>query len=318
MEVLTRILAAAAVLSAAGCSFLREPTPVEAMGERPSVHALLVTGDDTARVLLQRVGRGNPGTGEPVAARPVSGADVRLLSGAEAVRLAEAPAGFAGCTVPSPGSTRPAGQAGCYAAVLPGGVRAGAAYELRIGGAGTGSIEGRTVALAPLQVEAPTSLRVGTLGYQGEQEPARLPVRLRGAEGGNHVSVELLPRVVYSRGQAHTRFNCSLVYPSFQLLPRGADDRVELGVYGARCFLPPVAGQQPDPQFRTDSVRAVLRVTVFDAAFARYAALESGDALKASDATQGVTGALGLFASASRAEREVVLIPCGPGQGCTL
>ncbi|HEX8358572.1 MAG TPA: hypothetical protein VF613_00530, partial [Longimicrobium sp.] len=112
MEVLTRILAAAALLAATGCSFLRDPTPVEAMGEQPSVHALLMTGSDTVKVLLQRVGPGAAGQ-DPVAARPISGAEVTLAVGGQSVRLAEAPAGFPGCAAQSVGSVTTL-TAGCY------------------------------------------------------------------------------------------------------------------------------------------------------------------------------------------------------------
>lgn len=311
MEVLTRTLAAAALLAAAGCSFLRDPTPVEFTGDHASVHAVLVTGSDTARLLLQRVGPGNRGSGEPVSAHPISGAEVTLETGTQSVRLAETPS--AGCVAASLGAATPAAVAGCYAAVLPGGVRPGAAYSLRIRLPGGGTIEGKATALSALRLEshpAGTRILVKNRTYSGNvDESTHVPLRLGGAEGAPGTAVEFVPRVVYSRGQALTEFYCSVEYPRGFVFPRDPQGGVSLRLFGVTCVPRTPSGTQPDPQFRVDSVRATLRVVAFDSAYTRYVAIQEEDAVARRQASAGVTGALGLFAAASRAETEVMLIP---------
>ncbi|MBD0320692.1 MAG: hypothetical protein ICV87_10185 [Gemmatimonadetes bacterium] len=313
MEVLTRFLAAAALLSAAGCSFLRDPTPVEAMGEQPSVHALLMTGSDTVKVLLQRVGAAPRLRGAGAATRPISGADVRLTVGGETVRLAASPAGFSGCVTQSIGSQLPADTAGCYAAVLAGGVKPGAEYALRIGLPGGGTIEGRARALAALRVESPAAgarIHVKARTFDGGQTDfTRLAIRLRGAEGSAGVSADLVPLVVYSRGQPVTDFFCSVDYPRGFVFPRDQEGTITLPVAGVQCVPRTPAGTPPDPQFRTDSVRAVLRAVAYDSAYVRYLDFQEQNSVAAREVTVGVTGAIGLFAAAARAEHEVVLIP---------
>jgi hypothetical protein len=311
MEVLTRVLAAGALLAAAGCSFLRDPTPVEATGEQPSVHALLVTGSDTVKLLLQRTGPGNRGSGEGVSARPISGAEVTLETGSERVRLAETPS--AGCVAVSLGAITPADAPGCYAAAIPGGVRPGAAYSLRIRLPGGGTIEGKATALAALRLEshpAGTRIFVPRDPYSSNRgEATRLLLRLRGAEGAPGAGVDFIPRVLYSRGQALTEFYCSVEYPRGYVFPRDPQGDLHPNLYGVTCVPRTPAGTPPDPQFRVDSVRATLRVVAFDTAYTRYVDIQEEDAVGRRDATAGVTGAIGLFAAAARVQTEVVLVP---------
>jgi hypothetical protein len=314
MEVLTRILAAAALVSAAGCSFMRDPTPVEAMGEQPSVHALLMTGTDTVKVLLQRVGAAPRGQ-EPVSARPILGADVSLVVGGETVKLASSPAGFSGCVTQSFGSQLPADASGCYAAVRPGGVKPGAEYALRIRLPEGGTIEGKTTALAALRVESPAAgarIQVTARTFDGgSNDFTRLPVRVRGAERAAGVSIDLIPLAVYSRGQRITDFQCSVDYPRGALFRHDAQGTITLPISAVHCV-----PRTPDPQFRTDSVRATLRAVAFDSAYVRYLEAQEQNSVSAREVTVGVTGAIGLFAAAARAEQEVVLIPCQPNQLC--
>ena len=319
MEVLTRILAAAALISAAGCSFLRDPTPVEAMGEQPSVHALLVTGSDTVKLLLQRVGSGRASNDGGVAARPLLGADVSLVVGAETVKLAPARRGF-GCAAQSVGSQLPADTAGCYAAVLPGGVKPGAEYALRIRLPGGGTIEGTTTALAALRVESPaagTRIVVKQRSFEsGPDDYTRVRLRLRGAERAAGASADFIPVAVYSRGQRITDFFCSVDYPRTEVLARDPEGSVIVPISGVQCVPRTAPGTQPDPQFRTDSVRAVMRVVAYDSTYVRYLAAQGNNSVAAREVTAGVTGAIGLFAAAARTEHEVVLVPCQTGQSC--
>jgi hypothetical protein len=315
MEVLTRALAAMALAALAGCSFLREPTPVEAMGEQPSVHALLLTGSDTVKVLLQRVGASRNPNLEAITAAPITGARVRLVAAGQEFPLAESPASIPGCVPRAQGDDSPATRAGCYAALLPGGVRPGAVYGLRIALAGGGTIEGETTALPALRLDGPAAgsrIRVAGrfAGPTGENTVIR--VRTSGAEGAPTAAVELVPRVAYARGQAFTRFFCQVEYPRGAPLPRSAGGALEVTVYGIGCASLPGSNEP----FRPDSVRATLRVVAFDSAYTRYLEAQESDAALAREVTRGVKGALGLFASAARAEHDVVLIPCPDAGSC--
>ena len=60
-----------------------------------------------------------------------------------------------------------------------------------------------------------------------------------------------------------------------------------------------------------DSVEAFVDATAADSAFARYARVPS-DGVAQSRASFGITGAYGVFGSATRAARRVVLVPAPP------
>lgn len=314
-----RAFSAALLAVVAGCSFLRDPLPVDAMGEQPSVHALLLTGSDTVKLLLQQVGPSHSPHGDPVTARPIPGADVRLLVAGQTVRLLEAPADFS-CTRRTSTVPPPEAGLGCYGAVLPDGVRPGARYSLRISLPGGGTIEGETTTLPALQLDSPSAgARIGvrvreSVGSREDRTALRL--RLRGAEGSASAAVDILPHTVYSGGAARAEYTCYLALFRTELFPRNADGTVEAPLYGIRCVR--TESQLHDPQFRADSVRATLRVVAYDSASTRYiqAQARGSDAVAARDVTQGVTGAIGLFAAAARGDQEVVLIPCSTKESC--
>jgi hypothetical protein len=203
---------------------------------------------------------------------------------------------------------------------VPGGVRPGSAYDLSIRLAGGATIQGRATALSPLRLESHgqgARIHVSTRAYSGGfEEGTRIPLRLRGAEGAPGATVDFVPRVVYSRGKALTEFYCSVEYPRAAVFTRGSEGDLDFRLYGLACTPRTPSGTQPDPQFRVDSVRAAMRVVAFDSAYARYVNLQNFDAVALREASEGVTGAVGLFAAAARVDTEVMLIPCVPGQSC--
>lgn len=309
-----RIATAALVLAAAGCSFLRDPSPIESLGENTVVHAVLVTGADTVQVLVVRAGPGtDPTTGENVTVRPVVGADVRLGE----VRLTESAPCYAGYDL---GGGPPGEQprtAGCYTTVIPGGVRPGTAYTLRVGLPGGGTIEGQATARAALSILDPqpgARLHIRPT-FENTQTIA---VRVSGGEGAAAASVDFLPLAAFRGGSAVPNPLCFVEYP------RGVEEPLEVDAEGVvRTSIRDVTcvertdsnggGNRP---YRPDSLRARLRVMAFDSAYVRYLTQTSENAVSVREARVGLTSGLGLFAAAARADRDVVIIPCAPQAAC--
>jgi hypothetical protein len=317
MEVLMlRIAAAALLLAAAGCSFLRDPTPIEALGENAVVHAMLVTGADTVQVLVVRVGPGtDPNLGENVAVRPLVGADVRLNAGAGDVRLTES----APCYSQYEFGGGPPGEqpqtAGCYTAVLAGGVRPGAAYSLRVGLPGGGTIEGQATARAALSIREPqpgTRLHVRSPG----EPPRTLAVRVSGAEGAGGANVDFLSLAAFRGGSVVPNAACSVVYSHGVQSEVSADGVIQTRLHGVSCVERTNPDGTGDRPFRPDSLRTRLRVTAYDSAYVRYLAQTGENAVSVREARVGLTSGLGLFAAAARADRDIVLIPCAPQAAC--
>lgn len=311
-----RIAAAALLLAGAGCSFLRDPSPIEALGENTVVHAVLMTGADTVQVLVVRVGPGsNPNTGENVTVRPLVGADVRLNAGAGDVRLAESAPCYSEYEF---GGGAPGGQprtAGCYTAVLPGGVRPGAAYSLRVGLPGGGTIEGQATARPALTVREPqpgARLHVRPLG----ENPRTLAVRVSGAEGSAAADVDFLPLAAFRGGSVVPNAVCSVGYSSGIRPEVSAEGEIRTLLHGTSCVERTNPDGSGDRPFRPDSLRVRLRVTAYDSAYVRYVVQSGENAVSVRDARVGLTSGLGLFAAAARADRDIVLIPCAPQAAC--
>ncbi len=307
-----RIATAALLMAAAGCSFLRDPSPIEALGENAVAHAVLVTGTDTVQVLLVRVGAGsNPNTGENVAVRPIIGADVRLAAGAGDVRLTESAPCYSGPDF----SGQPREQvqsAGCYTAVIPGGVRPGTAYTLRVGLPGGGTIEGQATARAAVTIRDPQP--GARFHVRPPNENARtIAVGVSGAEGAA-VSVDFLPLAAFRGGSVVPNAVCFVDYPRGEQLEMDAQGVVRTEVYFTTCVERTNPNGTGDRQFRPDSLRTRLRVTAFDSAYVRYVDQARESAISVREAQVGITTGLGLFAAAARADRDIVLIPC-PTQG---
>src|SRR5690606_4683215 len=132
-----------AFLSLGGCDLLRDPSPLDTATEMVTVHAMLVAGEDTARVLLTRAQALD--VPPPLAVEPVPGASVRLIRGEQAIELAAG----GGC-VPRFGiPNEPDLAAGCYAGAVSGGIAAGARYEFEITLPGGARIEGATTVPEP-------------------------------------------------------------------------------------------------------------------------------------------------------------------------
>jgi len=277
-----------AVLSLGGCDLLRDPSPLETVPELVAVHAMLVAGENTARVLLTRARALD--VSPPLAVEPVAGASVRLIRGEQGIELAAG-----GDCVPSFGTpNEPELAAGCYAGAVPGGILAGERYELEITLPDGARIEGATTVpgspalLDPApgtELEAPLS--AATL-------PAPFVATWRAQPSGQRTEIAL--RAVRRDCSAMLRVGAD--DPALNLEVTGSDS-AELRTGFVTCG----GGAMPP---RLD---AHLVLTVYDANYTAYAkAIDSPFAISKNGAAVGIRGAVGVFGSAAAARVPVVLV----------
>jgi hypothetical protein len=285
-----------------GCTGATEP--VRATEENVAVHAVLAAGTDTASLLLTRFVPAGPRT-ESRFSR-VSGANVRLVRGADTLWLREAPAGFTDCYT----DARGAGEAeeigpGCYAAVVPGGLRAGERYELRASLPDGTLIRGAATIPGAPDILAPATARV--VAVRTPESPLyskstmMFPVRWQVPAGTGRVEIGVVRPQAYRDGRPIARVVCHL-----QPGPLPADlvrtDSVTHQVVSASC-------SRGGEIVRWDSIATRLVVTAYDTAYARYAREVLSGSVRTGRASAGVEGAFGLFAGAASAERRLTLVP---------
>lgn len=291
LSIVRRAAGAAALAAVAGgCELLHPPTYVGGDPDQLVVHAVLVSGSDSALVVVARVG-----TQEPT---PVSGAQVRIMGGGGTAVLPELPWMNHNCRpVPETPGQPPRRDTGCYAAPVPGGVQAGGEYRLEVDLPSGQRVRGRTVVPAAPVLHAPEErLRLparvtewGTLRSVGTftlRWTAEGPVSVRG-EG--------------SRGwvrEAELRCGASLLREG--LLPERPDS-LRFHVEAIGCAAPP-----DNQSVRPDSVEMRVFVTAYDSAYVHYFQNSEGG-IPLERASSGLEGAFGLFASASTAYRNVIV-----------
>ncbi|HEU0078099.1 MAG TPA: DUF4249 family protein, partial [Longimicrobiaceae bacterium] len=206
----------ALLAAAAGCELVLPPTGIDV---EPSVqlNALLRAGVDTVAVLIERTGA-EQGSLRTV---PVSGARVRLSGPGGEVVLREAPAGFAPCVrefdytdqQPVP---RPIGP-GCYAGVVPGGVRAGATYSLAADLPGRGPVSARATVPHPPEPVTPTegarfAIRPLSPAPGGPaSSTGALTLRWRTRRAGEQVIPSTTPGAVFRDGRAVAGAECAVL-----------------------------------------------------------------------------------------------------------
>lgn len=323
-------LAALALLAALGggsCSLTRDDEPLGLPSGGAAVHSVLVAGSDTVSVYIVRaaahhVGGFDGSVGFAAGADPIEGADVRIISGADTLDLPEAPAGFRGCyTVSAAGYSpetdpEPAGS-GCYAAVLPGGVRVGVRYELLITLPGGDVVQGAAVvpeAPVLLAPEAWSQFRENPSVDLPEHAAIEIPVRWT-PPTPTAVAVNVGATRVFSGGAPVAGGSCRVVQ-SWPYSPLVTGDSVRLDIDHLACREP---GDSTDwLALRWDSVHARVQTTVYDTAYARYATiLLSGTSARADEAAAGLTGALGVFAGAAAADRPITILPSQAASAAT-
>ncbi|HLM67257.1 MAG TPA: hypothetical protein VK358_07005 [Longimicrobium sp.] len=284
--------AAALALLAGGCDFLYPPTYVPADAEQLVVHAVLESGRDTAAVLVTRVG-----TVEPVA---VSGARVRLAGPAGTLVLEERAGPSTPCTAHpvAPGDPQ-LPRTGCYAAAVPGRVRAGAEYLLEIDVPSGERVRGRTVVPAAPVVLAPQERLRVPARETGSGLRSVDPVTLRWTAAA---SVGLVARAERGWVRNAVGARCG-AYLDWGFIEPGeaVPDSLRARVEASGCS----AGAN-HVQVQPDSVEVMLGVTVYDSAYHHYFR-NTDDGIPLERASSGLEGAFGLFGSAATSGRRVVL-----------
>lgn len=291
-------MALAALAGACG-DFVRPPEFVPGDPNQLLVHAVLHAESDSARVRVSRVGSGSAGT-------PVTGARVRLMGSAGEAVLREVPEGSLPCTVglfsADPFDGVPGG---CYEARVPGGVRAGAEYQLEVELATGERARGRTVVPHPPAAQAPADgLRLPAEASGGWLMAAQ-PLTLRwtaGARVGVGASMSRSWPSPPAAGQCAAR----LFRPRLSEEPVFLPDELladSVGVKPAGTCLETNKG----PQLAPDSADVEVRITAYDSAYHAYIA-EWNNGIPASDAAGGLEGAYGVFGSAATATRRVRLV----------
>jgi hypothetical protein len=190
-----------------------------------------------------------------------------------------------------PGQARP--PAGCYSAPVPGGIRAGASYELLVNVPGTEPIHGTTRVPSPPQILEPNTtadppvLRM----HHPTLSPTALIARWSG--GGAGTRTEL--RFVAERSDCFASIG----------QPERDVGHVYIAVLGADTATVTAASVQCG-QTLTDRYDARLVVTVYDASYSRYLD-RLGESTQLRHNSVGLTGALGVFGAAASSATPVVL-----------
>lgn len=309
MEVLKRAATALLLCAAPGCAFERPPTTIQAE-EQVQLHSLLRAGSDTVAVLVERVGADQGA----LWVRPVSGARVRIGPPGAGTTLAEAPAGFRACLVSGGESGGGAAGAGCYAGVLPGGVRAGGEYTLSVTLPEGTTVAGRTTVPLPpdlIRPEEGVRVPVQRISDGSEGRGDLFPVRWRVLGSGGGAALTGRVGAVYRGGVEVNGAGCTLLL----VTPDNVAQNGHLHAAGEdSLMLRPLVycteGTGPGSvrPFQPDSVDAVLSTTVYDSVYTRYTALVGDDRVGSGAASAGITGANGVFGSAATAGRRIRLV----------
>ncbi len=296
MEVL-KLLVALLVFAAAGCGLTRDPAALDFDERQLGVYSVLRAGADTVSVLVIRYSE-KGGSFQP-AFEPVAGADVRIVAGADTVRLVAELPGFRGCLVPpQPGAPEFSVSEGCYTGVLPGGVRAAARYELLVRLPTGERVRGFTQVPRPVEIVAP----VANLELRPEPDDAGFVLSLR---------LDVPPEAGLVTLTVEALDEECLVSPASEAI--GPGQPIPLGVPGADSVVVRLAGAScriNGTPVQRDSIPARLRFAAYDTAYARYFMATNGrGSVLRSRAAAGLDGALGVFAGVAIADRRIVLVP---------
>lgn len=282
----------------AGCE--RAADPLSYAEESRGVYGLVVAGSNDVRVLVTQL---DPAAGQT---RGVAGADVRMWTGADTVRLT--PGGDAGapCFADAEGPLD-----GCYSARLARPPAPGEHWALRVRFPGGAVAAGTAVVPSPPAIQSPAQgARVGVAnrgvpvsgpagsGWLAEIDVSYVPDPLT-----REFDVLLSPRVGYAGGAVLSAAECG---PQYRRASAGAPfvaaTRVLLRISALGCTVGPAA-------VAWDSIAATVEVTAYDTAFSRYLRqVHHADAVRSELASAGITGAYGAFGTAARAARPVVLV----------
>lgn len=291
-----RRLLAFAPLLAAGCGITHEPTPLEFDRTFISLHAVLVSGEERAAVLLTRATPSDVAY-LPHRVEPVPGATV-LLSGAGQTFVLQpsnaAPDACGRSELPHP-SLSPA----CYVATIPGGIRAGVSYTLEATLPDGGQVHGEATIPAPpaVRTSEPNPILVtASFGTgQDEQEAVAVSWDPLPARGVTTLSIRLEDRdceVWVRTGEASAVASLDVT------------GRSSIGVRAQQVFC--IDG----PAEGTHAAR--LRVVHYDDSYSAYLATTDDASTPVEQLSWGLTGAAGVFAGAGASDIAVTVVQRGP------
>jgi hypothetical protein len=275
----------------AACGLVRDPAAFEEGEDRVTVQAVLVAGEQEARVLLTLApARTDPY--RPIFLDPVPGAAVRVVVGEDTATL-RASGGAAtnpcfGNEPTSPGT--PAGHlaAGCYHGLLRHPIAEGREYELLLTLPGVGEVHGSTV--IPF---APRFIRPEAGGTLSAAPATVTPVAWSGA-GELRTELALRPQnractIYIDQGLAGE--------PGYWSVAVTGKSETAVRVW-PQC-----------PGAPAGAVPAALVLSVFDTAYTRFAARAFGAVNpELGEARAGITGpAIGYFAGAASALQPVIV-----------
>lgn len=247
---------------------------VDLQGDLYAVHGVLVTGAQGFRL---RVTRNDPRL--QLGEEPVNGVVITPVTGRDTLAVLEEAGSASG--------------GGWYAITVPGGISPGDTFELLII-LPSGRASASTIALSsPAFISPIGPLRIHLM------DSLRLPVDIAAPPRAAGASLFIRTDAVYVAEGQFLEGVCA--FPSGEHLdvpPRGAAELTSFLLRKPSSCFDPTSGRQ----LSWDSVDVRLGVTVFDSAYVQYAqTLFDADGAYRPHASSGVSGALGLFASAAEA-----------------
>ena len=271
------------------CACVPDPTTVPA-GEYLIVHAVLVAGADSARVLVVR---SDEQSLDPSLLEPVTNARVRIVHANDTTTLTSSVACLRTSMQPGQSAT----TAGCYSAALPGGVRTDEQYELLVDAPGHPSVRGSTrVPAAPAVAQPVPHSELGYRPQVGRDSAEYITARWSISRAGELVDlrfVSMTSSCLIPVGQPH--FGAGLD----RIMIRGTDS-VTVAPIDVRC----------DGIAAGDRHAAALSVTSYDAHYSAYLRPRTTNTqgIPFTDAAIGITGGFGAFGSAASTLVPVTLV----------
>jgi hypothetical protein len=266
-----------------------EPTQIELLDARIIVHSLLRAGEDSVRVFVARVDPQGSSARES-ALVAVANARVRIARGADTVVLSTRSHCVNGNEFPANSSDL---DNGCYAGVIPSGVRPGETYQLFVDVDGEAA---RGEALVPTLPVMHSPAPGITLQYSRTHKPELATsafVRWSGTEPGRRIDLSLRP--------VRRECNAAIAQPNLQ----GGSARIVLLTADTATI---AAFDVFCPNDSQSIFPAELLLTAYDAAYTKYLADVTSTTVRPETAAAGLTEGLGVFAAAATVAVPVTLV----------
>jgi hypothetical protein len=274
-----------------GCA--PDPMPLEFTEEQNAVHMMLQAGDTFAGVVLTRVRASKNAQLEPYS-KPLTGATVRLREGANTFVLPpDGPIRNRCRLQPSGPLDSLVWRAGCYAADMPGGVRAGATYQLEIDLPGGGRVTGAATVPAPLAFETPTGQLALEFSATRDVLGPGVPVRWSASDAAARVYLT----VRFQRSDCSVLIGDQTATATAFVIDVTSRDSVML--HGGRIFC---GGQDQAQQYDAELV-----LIAYDRNYVNFLNRGLSGPINVDDVSSGITGATGVFAAVAYTRLPAVL-----------